>query len=90
MKSPQISSKEFKQIMASLDELKAALDAAAVTNAHIATVVTEIKADVEDLIAKLAAAGGVPQEILDQANKLGTDLTAVDTALQAIDAEHHV
>lgn len=66
------SNKEL--IMSGFDDLNAKLDG-------IAAVVTNVAADVADLIRLLNEAGNVPQEILDKAD-------AIKASLDGIDAEH--
>ena len=66
--------KMLEEIMSNLDELNAKLDA-------IAEVVTQVGADVADLLALLAAADSIPQEILDKAD-------AIKASLDSINAQH--
>jgi len=75
--------KQGEQIMATLAQLQASLDAQTEAVQNVQNDVGVVVAEVDDLIAKLKGAG-VPDAVLAQAQGTADKLSAIHTALQAI------
>lgn len=79
------------QIMGALDDLKAQLAAANDQTNQIASTLTEVASDIDDLIAKLAAGTPGSEEVVEAtaaATALTARLTETATALRAVADKH--